>query len=90
MSSPFPVRARTFINGEPWCNRVVDGRAVRTRLELGEANDNRVEVRSGLREGDTVVVDARVGRGEVQISDGQPIKVKPSSPEKAGPGRPNH
>jgi RND family efflux transporter MFP subunit len=53
------------------CYRIVDGRAVRTRIKIGEDYDDRVEVVEGLKEGDSVVTDPNRG-----ITDGQSVSIK--------------
>lgn len=64
-----PVTALNLnMGGEAECDRVVNGRAVRTRIKHGELNGKRVEVLAGLHEGDIVV--ANFG----SVSDGQLIK----------------
>lgn len=78
-----PDTACMFINDEPWCYRIVNGHAVRTRVQLGVHGDNRREVLSGLQEGDTVVAVI-----DTKMSDGQRVNAKPSSPEKAKTGQP--
>ena len=45
--------------------RVVDGKAVRTRVEVGLRRDSRVEILKGVAPGDTVVV-----AGQLKIRDG--------------------
>jgi HlyD family secretion protein len=80
-----PEAARIVMNGESSCYRIVGGRAVRTPVQVGAQSDNRVEVLSGLQEGDTVVVEGIKG---ARVSDGQPFKVKPSPPGKASSGQP--
>lgn len=50
--------------------RLVDGRAVRTEIELGQRQPGRVEVRRGLA-GDAVVITA----GHQQIRDGSRVRV---------------
>ena len=46
-----------FRTGNDWAVfKVVDGKAVLTRLTLGERNDNFAEVASGLAEGDAVIL----------------------------------
>jgi RND family efflux transporter MFP subunit len=54
------------------CFRLVDGRAVRTQIDWGEERDGRLEVLSGLDEGDVVIIPQ--GR---PISDGEPVKTRP-------------
>jgi hypothetical protein len=65
-----PDSAHRFDNDEPWCYRIINGRPVKTRVRLGEASGNRVEVLDGLQEGDNVVVQA--GQG-MFMSAGHPV-----------------
>lgn len=50
---------------------VRDGRARRTKITVGRFTDTRVEVRSGLAEGDTVIVS-----GATDLEDGTRVRVK--------------
>jgi RND family efflux transporter MFP subunit len=57
--------------GEAECYGVVDGRAVRTRMKVGQDDGVHTEVVEGLKEGDAVVANPEIG-----ITDGQVIAVK--------------
>ena len=59
--------------GEAVCYRIIDGRAKRTRIKVGVGNGDHVEVREGLKEGDSVIVDPSQG-----LTDGQPISINHS------------
>lgn len=59
--------------GAAWVLRVVDGRARRTPVGIGAAGAEAVEVRSGLDEGDSIVVS-----GAERVADGQ--RVLPRAP----------
>jgi HlyD family secretion protein len=63
--------------GAASCYRIVEGRAVRTRIRIGEEDGARVEVLGGLKEGDSVISDP--GQG---ISDGQRISIERRAGEK--------
>ena len=52
--------------------RLVDGRALRTEVELGQRENARVEIRSGLSRNDVVVT-----AGQLKLRDG--VQVKPTS-----------
>jgi len=67
----------------PWVLAVRDGRTVRQPIGLGLVGDGRVEVLSGLAEGDAVVPAANTG-----IAAGQ--RVRPSAPASGAsmPGKP--
>ena len=60
--------------------RVQAGRAMRTRVRLGEADDRRVEVLDGLNDGDVVISGPNR-----KISDGQTVRVERAN---AAPGTP--
>jgi RND family efflux transporter MFP subunit len=60
---------------EATCYRLEGGRAVRTRVKIGESADGRTEVVQGLKEGESVIVSGG------KISDGQAVEtegVRPS------------
>lgn len=48
--------------------RVVDGKAVRTKVEVGQRRDGRVEVVKGIAPGDTIVI-----AGQIKIRDGTAV-----------------
>jgi membrane fusion protein (multidrug efflux system) len=50
--------------------RIVDGKAVLTRIELGLRRTGDVEVTAGLSKGDTIVID-----GQLRLQDGAPVNV---------------
>jgi membrane fusion protein (multidrug efflux system) len=56
--------------GEPAVFQVKDGKAVRTPVQLGYVNGELAEIRSGLKEGDSVVT-----AGKVAIRDGSDVEV---------------
>jgi membrane fusion protein (multidrug efflux system) len=56
--------------GEPAVFQVKDGKAVRTPVQLGYVNGELAEIRSGLKEGDSVVT-----AGKVAIRDGSEVEV---------------
>ena len=49
--------------------RVVDGKAVRTKVEVGQRRDSRVEILKGVTPGDTIVT-----AGQLKLRDGTPVK----------------
>ena len=59
------------------CYRIVEGRAVRTRIRIGEEDGVRVEVLEGLKDGDSVISDP--GRG---ITNGEAVSTKHRASEK--------
>ena len=61
--------------------KVVDGKAVRARVEVGQRRTGKVEVRTGVVAGDIVVT-----AGQVRLRDGMPVAVaKGSGPNGAAP-----
>ena len=48
--------------------RIVDGRAVRTKIEVGQRRDSRVEILKGVAAGDIIVT-----AGQLKIRDGTPV-----------------
>jgi len=71
LSIPVSALIDRSADGAAACYRIVDGRAVRARIKIGEENGNRMEVVDGLKEGDSVIADSVPG-----IRDGQPVAVK--------------
>lgn len=71
--SIFPVGDDKFVY------KVVEGRAQRQKVEIGQRRDSRVEILGGLSAADTVVT-----AGVVKLRDGAPVKVA-KSPEPAQP-----
>lgn len=59
-------------DGTGACFRVVDGRAVQTKIKLGFGDNQRTEVLEGLNEGDRVIA-----RSVGQVSDDIPVTILP-------------
>ncbi len=72
-----PKRALTLDQAEPTVFRLQDGRAQLAVVTLGEADGERVEVRSGLVEGDRVVVV-----GQDKLLDGALVRVVDEAPSR--------
>jgi membrane fusion protein (multidrug efflux system) len=66
-----PEQALVPENDVQYVFRVVDGKAVKTRIETGRRRPGEVEVVAGLDEGDVVVVE-----GTIKIRDGVPLEVR--------------
>jgi membrane fusion protein (multidrug efflux system) len=62
------------IGGDTYVFRVVDGKAARARVELGERFKGRVQVAAGLSAGDLVVT-----AGQLKIQDGMAVSVQPAN-----------
>jgi len=75
-----PEQALVPQGEEQYVFRVVDGKAVRTKVEVGLRRDSRVEILKGVAPGDTVVV-----AGQLKIRDGTPVTFAPSAATAAAP-----
>ncbi|MFN0040847.1 MAG: efflux RND transporter periplasmic adaptor subunit [Burkholderiales bacterium] len=60
--------------------KVVDGKAVLTRIDIGVRRPGEVEVLSGLASGDTVITE-----GQMKLRDGAPVTVLAPPPAPAAP-----
>ncbi|WP_019121020.1 efflux RND transporter periplasmic adaptor subunit [Brevibacillus massiliensis] len=65
-----PVEA-VISRGEekPFVFLAVDGKAVKTHVTIGELHDNKLEISSGLQEGDSLIV-----KGVDRLFDGDPVE----------------
>ncbi len=59
--------------------RILDGKAARTKVELGQRRDGRVEVLKGVAPGETIVT-----AGQLKLRDGISVTVAPVSKSAAG------
>ena len=66
-----PEQAIMPIEGGNVVFRVVDGKAVRTDVELGQRRMGQVQIRRGLSLGDTVIV-----AGQMKVRDGGSVTVR--------------
>ncbi len=73
-----PEQAVVPAGDEFYVFRVIDGRATRTKIELGERRSGEVEVVQGLAKNDLVVT-----AGQLKIRDGAAVKVTEALAEKA-------
>ncbi len=60
--------------------RVVDGKAVLTRIDIGLRRPGEVEVLTGLTDGDSVITE-----GQMKLRDGAPVMVMGAPPAPAAP-----
>jgi membrane fusion protein (multidrug efflux system) len=69
------------VGDEKYVYKVVDGRAMRQKVEIGQRRDGKVEILGGLAATDTVV-----SAGVVKLRDGAPVRVAnaPASPAPVG------
>ena len=65
-----PEQAIVPAGDEQYVFRIVDGKAVRTRVLVGQRRDGKVEILSGLAAGDTIV-----SAGQLKLRDGVPVAV---------------
>jgi membrane fusion protein (multidrug efflux system) len=63
-----PEQALVPQGEEQYVFRVIDGKAARTKVELGQRRDGRVEVVKGLSPGETIVT-----AGQLKLRDGTPV-----------------
>jgi membrane fusion protein (multidrug efflux system) len=75
-----PEEALFPLGEDKYVYKVVDGKAVRQKIEIGARRDGRVEVVNGLAPQDTVVT-----AGVVKLRDGVTVSVANSAPPKAQP-----
>src|SRR6185503_12529449 len=80
-----PEQAIVPEGDEQYVFRVMDGKAVRTRVETGQRRDAKVEIVKGLGIDDVVVV-----AGQIKLRDGTPVNIlrrdSPMQAAKADPG----
>jgi membrane fusion protein, multidrug efflux system len=73
--------------GDEWyVYRVVDGKALRAKVEIGQRRDGKTEIVRGLQDGDVVVT-----AGQLKLRDGVPVQTAlvPSSPSAAAKSAPD-
>jgi len=63
-----PEQALVPQGEEQYVFRVIDGKAARTKVELGQRRDGRVEVVKGVAPGETIVT-----AGQLKLRDGMPV-----------------
>lgn len=69
-----PQTAALFSPQGEYVYTVVDNKAVKTPVTVGQRQDNWIEVTSGLKAGDTVIT-----AGQVKVYDGSPVVLAPST-----------
>ena len=78
-----PEQALVPFGSEQFVFRIVDGKAQRARVEIGQRGDGRVEVRQGVGPEDVVVV-----AGQLKLRDGVPVTLsRPAAQAAAGNGK---
>lgn len=80
-----PEQALVPMGSERFVYRVVDGKAVKQKVTLGQRRAGEVEISAGLSPGDTVVT-----AGQMKLQDGAPVTVLQATdgqvPKPAAPG----
>jgi membrane fusion protein (multidrug efflux system) len=79
-----PEEALIPVGDDRFVLKVVDGKAVRTKVTLGERYEGRVRVVGGIAEGDLVIT-----AGQIKVQDGMPVQVAPPDGGAAGAGGAN-
>lgn len=74
-----PVQAVTEVDGKHVCYLVKEGKAIRTEVEVGESNEQLIQVLAGIQESDEVALDARL-RASAELKQNA-SKAKSDSPE---------
>lgn len=78
-----PEQALVPSGSEQFVFRVVDGKAQRARVEIGQRGDGRVEIRQGVGPEDVVVV-----AGQLKLREGVPVTLSgPAAPAAAAAGQ---
>ena len=78
-----PEQAMVPFGSDQFVYRVIDGKAAQTRVEPGRRINGKVEIKSGVNAGDSVVT-----AGQMKLRDGMPVAVldnKVAPPAAAAP-----
>ncbi|MEP6702864.1 MAG: efflux RND transporter periplasmic adaptor subunit [Betaproteobacteria bacterium] len=75
-----PEQALVPQGEDQWVYKVVDGRAQRTRVEIGQRRDGKVEIIRGLTPADMVVT-----AGQLKIRDGTAVKIASAATDGVAP-----
>jgi membrane fusion protein, multidrug efflux system len=70
-----PEQALVPQGAERFVFRLADGKAAMTKIQLGLRRPGEVEIRDGLKSGDTIIVD-----GQLRLRDGAPVTVLADAP----------
>jgi membrane fusion protein (multidrug efflux system) len=65
-----PEQALVPLGKDRFVFRLADGKAVMAKVELGLRRPGEVEIRDGLKAGETIIID-----GQLRLSDGTPVAV---------------
>jgi membrane fusion protein (multidrug efflux system) len=75
-----PEQALVPQGEEQYVFRVVDGKAARTKVELGQRRDSKVEIVKGISPGETIVT-----AGQLKLRDGTPVTLATVAKAAAAP-----
>jgi membrane fusion protein (multidrug efflux system) len=71
------------VGDDKYVYRIVDGRAQRRKVDIGQRRDGKVEILAGLAAGDTVVT-----AGQIKLREGAPVEVlRPPAPATPAVGK---
>lgn len=70
-----PEQALVPVGSDEYVYKVVDGKAILSKVELGERRNGMVEIAEGVAAGDTVIT-----AGQIKLRNGMPVKVIPANP----------
>lgn len=73
-----PEQAIVPLGNDNYVYRIVDGKAVLAKVEVGTRRIGEVEIKGGLSAGDRIVID-----GQLKLKPGVPVKVLPDKPPTA-------
>jgi len=68
------LKAVTITQTEKYVFLVKDGKAVKTSVELGESEGDKIEVVSGLQDGDEIIIEGNRGLSGNEIVEVSVIK----------------
>ena len=74
-----PEQALVPLGKDRFVFRLADGKAAMAKVELGLRRPGEVEIRDGLKAGDTIIVD-----GQLRLRDGSPVTVLADAPLQEG------
>ena len=81
LASSRPLRSKIVPRGgDHYVYRIVDGKAVSTRVQLGLRRPGEVEIVDGLAAGQSIVTD-----GQLKLQDGTAVSVMTEKPAAAKP-----
>jgi membrane fusion protein (multidrug efflux system) len=77
-----PEQALVPLGKDRFVYRLADGKAAMAKVELGLRRPGEVEIRDGLKAGETIILD-----GQLRLRDGSPVTVLKDEPVPAIPGK---